>query len=166
MFQLENPQTGGSEHGFEFSVRQRAGMRTISNDFDAVIQLSNFRIFRGFDVDNSDPAAFFNHARHLRNHPGWIGNVVQAVAGDRQVQRIIGEGQSLRVANRKGQFIQQSFVRGRLARAFQNRRREVQAANPAHVFGEAQRQCSRPAGEIHRAVVGVGGDHARQRLLR
>ena len=119
------------------------------------------------NVEDADAPAAPHHARHFADRARRIGKMVQAVAGDGDIERAIGERQRLRVANRELQICE-AFRCGRAPRAIENRRREVspqiqrtwRANRSASVPGPQARSTARSRRSAFTMRARVGLSHA------
>src|SRR5580704_8502861 len=156
-FFAKDAQAGVGENFHELASRERARVRRIAKALDAIVDVGRTGIFGNENVNDAKAATAFQDARHFRDGALGVGNVVQAVTGNGDVERISGDRQRLRVCKSEGE-VEDAIGAGAFARASENRGSEIETANPANVAREPQRERAGTTGDVYGAVGGFGAD--------
>ena len=62
---------------FKVLVRERARVRRVAQDLDAVVQLGHLRIVGHENIEDANASAAPDHARHFTDRTRGIGKMVQ-----------------------------------------------------------------------------------------
>ena len=136
-------------------------MGRVTNALDAVVHFGAARIFLRENVNDSGPAATLQHARHLADHAPRFRHMVQSVARESEVERLIRERDVLRVAQCKRDVPGIRLTRRSLCHG-EHRGRQIEPRNPADMPRERQCQGSRAAREVHGPIAFLRRDHFSQ----
>src|SRR6185437_7318117 len=97
-------------------------------------------------------ASGLQNASDFANRGDGIGKMMNAVAGDDDVERRVTKRHTERIAAQRTKIIEM-ICDGVFSRAFEHRRGEIETANPLNVRRENARKGSRATSDVERVLV-------------